>query len=63
MYHWAFGSPWASKVKINAYIDNESVFWPCMHVNLFLSDFFKNILIYVLKMNKGLIGLEWHKGE
>ncbi len=28
-----------------------------------LSDFIKNILICVLKMNKGLTGLEWHKGE
>ncbi len=27
-----------------------------------LSDF-KNILICVPKMNKGLMGLEWHEGE
>jgi len=28
-----------------------------------LSDFIKNILIHVLKMNKGLTGLEQHEGE
>ncbi len=28
-----------------------------------LSEFIKNILIYVLKMNEGLAGLEWHEGE
>ncbi len=28
-----------------------------------LSDFIKNILICVPKMNKGLMGLEWHEGE
>ncbi len=28
-----------------------------------LSDFIRNILIYVLKMNKGLMGLERHEGE
>ncbi len=28
-----------------------------------LSDFIKNILICVLKMNKGLTGLERHEGE
>ncbi len=28
-----------------------------------LLDFIKNILICVLKMNKGLMGLEQHEGE
>ncbi len=28
-----------------------------------LSDLFRNILICVPKINKGLTGLEWHKGE
>ncbi len=28
-----------------------------------LSEFIKNILIYVLKMNEGLAGLERHEGE
>ncbi len=28
-----------------------------------LSDFIKNILICILKMNEGLTGLEQHKGE
>ncbi len=28
-----------------------------------LSDFIKNILIWVLKMNEGLTGLERHEGE
>ncbi len=28
-----------------------------------LSDFIKNILICVLKMNEGLMGLERHEGE
>ncbi len=28
-----------------------------------LSDFIKNILICVPKMNEGLTGLEWHEGE
>ncbi len=28
-----------------------------------LSEFIKNILICVLKMNKGLMGLERHEGE
>ncbi len=28
-----------------------------------LSEFIKNILICVPKMNEGLTGLEWHEGE
>ncbi len=28
-----------------------------------LSDFIRNILIWVLKMNEGLMGLERHEGE
>ncbi len=28
-----------------------------------LSEFMKNILICVPKMNEGLTGLEWHEGE
>ncbi len=28
-----------------------------------LSDFIKNILICVPKMNEGLAGLEWHEGD
>ncbi len=28
-----------------------------------LSDFIKNIVIYVSKINEGLTGLEWHEGE
>ncbi len=28
-----------------------------------LSDFIKNILLCVPKMNEGFTGLEWHEGE
>ncbi len=39
----------------------DGVFGPCWTDKL--SDFIKNILICVLKMNEGLTGLERHEGE
>ncbi len=37
IFEQMFGSPWASKLKINAYYKTMKVFfWPCMHVNLLL---------------------------